>query len=166
MIKRIGKLFRRWKTPPATLPQRRTVVLTEHCLQEITQGMQNNVQRRHEGIAYLIGLTTGTTTLAVSARFPDAATTLGSFDVANEEMAKVVGEAAGANLQVVGQIHTHPVDGFHSKGDLEGMRIKYPGYFSLVVPNYGTFLPSLQDSHTLMWGENEFQDVSGQVKIL
>ena len=166
MIKRIGKLFRRWETPPATLPCRLTVVLTEHCLQEITQGMESNVQRRHEGIAYLIGLTTGTTTLAASARFPDAATTWGSFDVGNEEMAKVVGEAAGSNLQVVGQIHTHPMDAFHSKGDLEGMRIKYPGYFSLVVPEYGTLLPSLQDCHTLMWNGNEFQEVSGQVKIL
>ena len=166
MIKKIGNLFRRQKTPLATLPQRHTVVLTEHCLQEITQGMESNVQRRHEGIAYLIGLTTGTTTLAASARFPDAATTRGSFDVGNEEMAKVVGEAAGSNLQVVGQIHTHPMDAFHSKGDLKGMRIKYPGYFSLVLPKYGTLLPSLQDSHTLIWDGNEFQEVGGQVKIL
>ena len=166
MIKRVGNLFRRWRTTPATLPQRHTVVLTEHCLQEITQGMESNVQRRHEGIAYLIGLTTGTTTLAASARFPDAATTRGSFDVGNEEMAKVVGAAAGSNLQVVGQIHTHPMDAFHSNGDLEGMRIKYPGYFSLVLPKYGNLLPSLQDSHTLMWNGNEFQEVGGQVKIL
>ena len=58
------------------------------------------------------------------------------------------------------------MDAFHSKGDLEGMRIKYPGYFSLVLPKYGTLLPSLQDSHTLMWNGNEYQEVRGQVKIL
>ena len=166
MIKRIENLFRRWRTTPATLPQRHTVVLTAHCLQDITQGMASAVKRRHEGIAYLIGLTTETTTLAASARFPDAATTRGSFDVGNEEMAKIVGEAAASNLQVVGQIHTHPIDAFHSKGDLKGMLIKYPGYFSLVLPKYGALLPSLQDSHTLMWNGHEFHEVGGQVKIL
>ena len=166
MIKRIGKLFRNRDTPPAPRPQRHAVVLTEHCLQEVTKGMEKNVQRKHEGIAYLIGLTTGTTTLAVSARFPDAATTWGSFDVGGQEMARIVGEATGLNLQIAGQIHTHPMEAFHSEGDLKGMGIKHPGYFSLVIPNYGTFLPSLQNSHTLVWSEDGFHDISGRVKIL
>ena len=166
MIKRIRNLFGRKKAPSSALPQRHTVTLTAYCLQEITQGMASSAKRGHEGIAYLIGLTTGSATLAASARFPDATTTWGSFDVGNKDMIKVINDAAESNLQVVGQIHTHPVEAFHSQGDLEGMRIKYPGYFSLVLPKYGTQLPSLQGSHTLMWDGTEFQELSGQVKLL
>ena len=35
----------------------------------------------------------------------------------------------------------------HSDGDLEGMRIRHPGYFSIVVPNYGAQVPSFQRGH-------------------
>ena len=128
--------------------------------------MAHSAKRGHEGITYLIGLTTGTTTLVASAKFPDAATTKGSFDVETKEMAKIVRDATESSLQVVGQIHTHPTNASHSKGDLKGMRIKYPGYFSLVLPRYGTLLPSLEGSHILMWDGREFQDLGNQVKIL
>ena len=165
-MKWFGHRLRRRKAPSASSPQRHTVVLTARCLQELTEGMATTAKRGHEGIAYLIGLTTGTTTLAASARFPDADTSQGSFNVGNKEMAKVVGEAASLNLQVVGQIHTHPMSAFHSTGDLIGMRIRYPGYFSLVLPKYGTLLPSLQDSHTLVWDGNGFREVAGPIPIL
>ena len=166
MLRQFWNRFRRQKAPPARLPQQYNVVLTAHCVQEITEGMASSVELRHEGIAYLIGLTTGTTTLAASARFPDAATTMGSFEVDHKAMANVIGEAARLNLQVVGQIHTHPAAAFHSQGDLKGMRIRHPGYFSVVLPMYGTLLPSLQDSHTLVWDENGFREVDGPIKIL
>ena len=45
------------------------------------------------------------------------------------------------------------------------MRIRYPGYCSIVVPNYGAELPSLEDAHTLMWTANGFREVNQQVMI-
>ena len=166
MISKIRNLFRRRNTLPAAPAQVYTVALTRQCLREVMQGMESATQRSHEGIAYIIGLTTGTTTIAASARFPNAATTRGSFDVGSEEIAKIVSEVTKSNLQVVGQIHTHPVDAFHSQGDLKGMRIKHPGYFSMVLPKYGSLLPSLKSTHTLMWDGHKFQEIQEKVKIL
>ena len=62
-----------------------------------------------------------------------------------------------AGLQVVGQLHTHPGEAHHSAGDLEGMRIRYPGYFSIVVPDYGSQLPSFKHAHILMWTPDGFR---------
>ena len=166
MISKIRNIFGRRCTPPVEPAQSYTVSLTRQCLREIMHGMEYATWRSHEGIAYLIGLTTGTTTIAASARFPEAATTRGSFDVSSSEIAKIVGEATDSNLQVVGQIHTHPTGAFHSKGDLDGMRIKHPGYFSMVLPKYGSLLPSLKSAHTLMWDGHRFHEVEQQVKIL
>ncbi len=166
MIAKIRNLFRRRNTPPVAPAQSYTVALTRQCLREVMQGMESATQRSREGIAYLIGLTTGTTTIAASARFPNAATTRGSFDVSRGEITKIVGEVTKSNLQVVGQIHTHPAGAFHSKGDLNGMRIKHPGYFSMVLPKYGSLLPSLISAHTLMWDGHKFQEIEEQVKIL
>jgi proteasome lid subunit RPN8/RPN11 len=58
-------------------------------------------------------------------------------------MTKVVRKANDTGLQVVGQIHTHPGQAYHSDGDIDGARIAYNGFISIVVPDYGRHLPSL-----------------------
>ena len=123
------------------------------------------MEQRHEGIIYFIGLTTGSTTLALSGVIPEAVSTPGSVDVAAMEIGKVGRLAMHAGLQVVGQLHTHPGEAHHSAGDLEGMRIRYPGYFSIVVSDYGSQLPSFKHAHILMWTPDGFQQVNQPVKV-
>jgi hypothetical protein len=59
-------------------------------------------------------------------------------------MAACVAAAGRFEMQVVGQLHTHPGQAYHSDGDVEGARIRYPGYLSIVLPMYGSFLPSFR----------------------
>ena len=110
-----------------------------------------------------MGLTTGNTSLALSAVAPEVDATARSVDVSAAELGKIIRFAAMAELQVVGQLHTHPCGAHHNDGDLTGMRIRHPGYFSIVVPNYGAELPSFGDSHTLMWTPEGFQEVEKPV---
>ena len=160
-------LIRRLRSSPRhPLDTKCTVVITSQCLESVAEGMSAEVKNGHEGIVYFLGLTTGTTALAVAALFPEAVTTSGSVDVSSAEMRKIVRAAADAGLQVVGQLHTHPVTAFHSAGDLAGMRIRYPGYVSVVVPHYGAFLPSLQDAHTVMCTGNSFRDLDEPIRVV
>jgi proteasome lid subunit RPN8/RPN11 len=61
-------------------------------------------------------------------------------------MARVVALATELDLQVVGQVHTHPHLAGHSDGDEDGANIKFDGFVSIVVPDYGAHLPSLENS--------------------
>ena len=133
--------------------------MTAQCRDQLTEQLLRSVRKGHEGIVYFIGLTTGCTTLALSASAPEVAATPGSVDVSAAELGKVIRFANMSELQVVGQLHTHPGGAYHSDGDLAGMRIRYPGYCSIVVPNYGIQLPSFRDSHTLMWTRKGFREV-------
>ena len=151
-------LTRPFRRTPQPLP-RYTVVMTTQCRDQLTEQLRGSVRRGHEGIVYFVGLTTGTTTLALSAMAPEADATAGSVDVSAVELGKVIRFAAMSELQVVGQLHTHPCGAYHSDGDLTGMRIRHPGYFSIVVPNYGAQLPSFKDGHTLMWTPEGFRGV-------
>lgn len=165
MIKRFWsgirqRLRRRLKPRP-----RLTLVMTIQCRDLITAALRESLDKGHEGIVYFVGLTTGTTTLAVSGFAPVAVTTPHSVDVKAVELGKVIRIAATAGLQVVGQLHTHPRDAHHSAGDLTGMRIRYPGYFSVVVPDYGSRLPSLEQVHTLMWTGDGFQEIAGPIRL-
>ena len=108
--------------------------MTAQCRDQLTEQLLRSVRKGHEGIVYFIGLTTGCTTLALSASAPEVAATPGSVDVSAAELGKVIRFANMSELQVVGQLHTHPGGAYHSDGDLAGMRIRYPGYCSIVVP--------------------------------
>lgn len=119
------------------------IILTEASIHALQDCLEPEIQKQYEGIAYLLGHSDGSTTLAVSALRPEARTTSGSFDVSLQAMAKVVRAAANLGLQVVGQVHTHPGRAYHSNGDKTGARIAYSGYASIVLPDYGRHLPSL-----------------------
>ena len=142
--------------------------MTAQCRDRLAEQLRCNTQRGHEGIIYFLGLTTGTTSLALLAIRPRSTTTPGSVDVTAIDIGRVVGLAAETELQVVGQLHTHPGRGpaLHSRGDLHGMRIRHPGYFSIVVPEYGADLPSFEDSDTLIWSPEGFRRVNRPIKIL
>src|SRR6266851_4587050 len=102
----------------------------QHCI-------EREIKLGHEGIAYLFGQTDGETTIVLGAIRPDAETTRGSFNVPSAAVARVVRKISDLGLQLVGQVHSHPVDAFHSEGDDIGARIAYQGFISIVVPDYG-----------------------------
>ena len=138
------------------IPPHRRLLLTEAAVVAIRECLAKEIAVGHEGIAYLLGQTNGETTLIVGSYRPDAETTVGSFKVSALAMARVVRTAADAGLQVVGQIHTHPGAAYHSEGDVEGERIAYDGYVSIVVPDYGRELPSFARAAVYFYREGAF----------
>jgi proteasome lid subunit RPN8/RPN11 len=81
-------------------------------------------------------------------------------------MAACVRAAARHRLQVVAQVHTHPRQAFHSEGDVEGARIRYPGYASIVLPDYGDRLPSLEGAAAFVFTRSSWVDVKASDVIL
>ena len=145
---------------------RLTVRITTNCRDQTTRHLHTSAQRGDEGIVYFVGLTNGTTSVALYGVRPEADATSRSVDVSAPALGKIIRSAAEVDLQVVGQIHTHPGGAYHSEGDLAGMRIRYPGYFSIVVPDYGARLPSFRHSHTVMWTTGGFQEIDAPVRLV
>jgi proteasome lid subunit RPN8/RPN11 len=127
------------------------ILMTSACVNALDIEICESRDSRHEGILYLLGQTDGHTTLAVAVCRPTAKTTRGSFHVEQLSMAKVVRIAAKLHLKVVGQLHTHPGAAYHSDGDIEGARIRYDGFCSIVLPNYGAQLPSFEGAATYFY---------------
>ena len=153
MFDRLLNRFRRPK--PAyrriTPPQTRRVVLTAACRDALQAGLAPEIDRRHEGVVYLIGQTGGATSLLAAVFRPRAATSSGSFHVDATAMRPVVETASAAGLQVVGQLHTHPNEAFHSAGDEAGALIRFNGFVSIVLPDYGARLPSFDGAAVYMF---------------
>jgi proteasome lid subunit RPN8/RPN11 len=130
-------------------------IVTQACLQAIQTGLEPEMRKGHEGIVYLLGRTDGVIALATTVFRPRATTTPGSFHVEPRAMAACVQTAGRFELQVVGQLHTHPGEAYHSDGDVEGAHIRYPGYISIVLPNYGRLLPNMNGAAMYMWGADD-----------
>jgi len=160
--KRSAPAYREVSTPP---PCR--IILTESAVNAMRSCMATEIDLGHEGIAYLLGLTNGNSTVIVGAIRPESHTTLGSFSVSSVAMARVVRAANNFGLQVAGQVHTHPHTAFHSDGDDEGARIAYDGYVSIVIPNYGRDLPSFRGAAVYFYRSNNFSQLgSKSLKII
>ena len=127
--------------------------MTEGCVQSLQICLEPERRKRDEGIAFLFGFSKGSVTLAVSSFRPTATTSSGSFAVGLNAMAACVRAAARHRLQVVAQVHTHPGRAYHSEGDLAGARNRYAGYASIVIPNYGDMLPSLEGVAAFIFSE-------------
>lgn len=140
--------------------------MTTQCLDGVVYQLSDSARDNLEDIIYFIGLTTGSTTLAVYGVQPETEATPNSIDVTPAEIGKIIRLAALLELQVVGQLHTHPNGSDHSPGDFEGMNIRYPGYFSIVVPDYGLRLPSLTGMDIVMTTSDGFEEVIEPVKLI
>lgn len=136
---------------PARLPADFRIEISHQCMNEIQVCIRADLIRRHEGVCYLLGRTDGPTAKILAAIRPEAVTTPGSFHVDSVAMATVVRAAARQHLQVIGQLHTHPGAAYHSEGDEIGARIRYKGYISIVLPNYGRYLPDLKGAAVFVY---------------
>lgn len=117
----------------------------------LPRSVSEDTLSRHEGIVYFLGLTNGMVSVALSVYQPIARTTSGSFYVEDKSMGAVIEAANAHRLQVVGQLHTHPGEAFHSKGDEAGALIRFDGFFSIVIPDYGVRLPSFSGAAIYMF---------------
>jgi len=140
ILKRLFAAKPRYKPGPPPPPR---LVVSQACIDALAACLAPEIVGGQEGIVYLLGQSDGTTTVALAAIRPAAQVTRGSFMVGAPAMAKVVRAAVDRGLQVVGQVHTHPGDAFHSDGDDDGARIAFTGYVSVVLPDYGRHLPAL-----------------------
>lgn len=143
MLNALKRLFAKkphYKPGPPPPPR---LVISQGCIDALAPCLAPEIRNGQEGIVYLLGQSDGTTTVALAAIRPEAQVTRGSFVVSVPAMAKVVRAAVDRGLQVVGQIHTHPGDAFHSDGDEDGAHIAFTGYASVVLPDYGRHLPAL-----------------------
>jgi proteasome lid subunit RPN8/RPN11 len=143
MLSNLKRILKKNKPVKTAVAGTNRIIITMGCLSAVQQCIAKDTKRRHEGVAYLIGQVIEDRTIAIAAICPKATTTIGSFSVTSKDMAHVIRTANKLKLHVVGQVHSHPLDAFHSGGDDTGANIAYQGYVSIVLPQYGRKLPSL-----------------------
>jgi proteasome lid subunit RPN8/RPN11 len=99
------------------------------------------VGQSHEGVAYWAGVTLEDipVTFVTTCIVPEAETGPGHFEVSTGANARVTRAVHDNDIAVLGTVHSHPGAGTHHSGvdDDEAFTV-YDGYYSVIVPDYGT----------------------------
>ena len=91
----------------------------------------------HEGIVYWGGAEATGGAVALTAISPSAVTTWGSFQTDADANTEIVSLLSRLGLSLIAQVHSHPGDWVdHSDGDDAGALVRFPGFWSLVVPRF------------------------------
>lgn len=117
------------------------VYLPEHVAHETARLIMSygSEPDRHEGIAYWAGVPTDDGWVITTVLAPEATTTAGSYNTSSVANAMIVDRVNTLHLQLLGQVHGHPSSWVgHSDGDNLGAFMPYEGFYSVVVPWYGS----------------------------
>jgi len=132
-------LFKRSRSVPKSTPP--MVWISRSILDQTTEILRRSGSQTqsHEGVVYWAGRRSGNEYLITTCIAPEAQTTRGSFRTTSATNARVVMYLAKSNLELLGQVHSHPgtfID--HSEGDDEDALMPYEGFYSVIVPNYAS----------------------------
>lgn len=94
---------------------------------------------QHEGVVYWAGVASADSWVVTTVLVPEARTTAGSFHTSVLANSRVIQAVNDAKLQLLAQVHGHPGDWVgHSGGDDRGAFMPYRGFYSVVLPHYGS----------------------------
>lgn len=130
----------------------------------------------YERLALFAGMKTGETFTVTHAIYPEQYLTRGpkglSFHVEGEELERIGDWLFEQKRSLIGQIHSHPTEAYHSEADDEMAIITKYGGISIVVPNFGNSDHLLQGCafYRLMpqkgWTVLSSEEISKLIKII
>ena len=120
-----------------------TIIVPEQVCEATTRGLRSHGPQGtdHEGVVIWAGVTIENmgAKFVTSCIVPEADTSPGSFDITPAADARVVQTINEYDLSGIGLLHSHPGPNTdHSRGDEKDAGLVFDGYYSIVVPNYGT----------------------------
>lgn len=127
------------KTPEPKPNRRGLICICNHVLVRTVQVLNESgvPDDPHEGVVYWAGRRIGNEAFITTCIAPAARTSDGSFATSSETNARVVISLADAQLELIGQVHSHPSELVgHSRGDDQRALMPFEGFLSVVVPNY------------------------------
>lgn len=137
------------RTPLPIAPAMGRLIVAEQCLNPTLSILKSSHGRGgafHEGLAFWLGRTVGTSTLVLSVGAPELESTPGSVRANEDQVGHIARSARSHMLGVVAQVHSHPgFDTRHSDGDDKLVFMPFHGMFSLVVADYGNGGLRLED---------------------
>jgi proteasome lid subunit RPN8/RPN11 len=103
--------------------------------------------RRHstEAVCFWLGRALETVIAIEELWIPKFKATTISYDIEPREMLRLKGYLDQTDQVLLAQIHSHPGSAFHSSTDDMNAASPWPGYISVVVPNFGNIADDFWD---------------------
>jgi proteasome lid subunit RPN8/RPN11 len=107
-----------------------------NLLEETLGHLQRAGQQRTECVVLWLGRREGENVRVVEAYRPEQRVRRDQFLILPPEMEAIMTHLRERRLMVTAQVHSHPLEAFHSEADDEGAIVRHVGALSFVVPRF------------------------------
>lgn len=115
-----------------------TIFISRSGIAQTLQVLQRSGQRRHEGITFWLGRRAGERIDVVEVYEPAHHAEADYFHIPPRSMQALQQELRTKRLMIAAQVHSHPMEAFHSRADDTWAVIRHVGAISIVLPNFAT----------------------------
>lgn len=111
-----------------------TIVISQLNVAKTVVTLQRSGQQRHEGIVLWLGRRDGNHINIAEVYEPAHVAKADYFHIPSEGMKALQAELRTKRLMIAAQVHSHPMEAFHSKADDTWAVIRHVGAVSIVLP--------------------------------
>lgn len=115
------------------------VVVLRTVLKETLQELAKRGWRRTERVALWLARRRETSVAVQELYVPQYRASSDYFHIPPVSMAKLMEHLRNERLMIGAQLHTHPLEAFHSAADDRWAIIRHAGALSIVIPDFGRF---------------------------
>jgi hypothetical protein len=125
------------------------VIVAPHLVSEMLRHFHEAGRRHSECVALLLGRRIGEEIVVSEVCIPDQRAGMDFFEIPPSSMEALFARLRAGRLMIAAQVHTHPMEAFHSVADDTWAIIRHEGALSLVLPYFArattetTFLSQL-----------------------
>lgn len=113
-----------------------TIFIPPWAIAQTLQVLQRSGQRRHEGIVFWLGRRAGEHIDIAEVYEPAHAAKADYFHIPPRSMQALQQELRTKRLMIAAQVHSHPMEAFHSHADDTWAVIRHVGAVSIVLPYF------------------------------
>ena len=113
-----------------------TIFILPSGIAQTLQSLQRSGQRRHEGIVFWLGRRTGERIDITEVYEPAHEAKADYFHIPPRSMQALQQELRTKRLMIAAQVHSHPMEAFHSHADNTWAVIRHVGAVSIVLPYF------------------------------
>lgn len=115
-----------------------TILIPRFGISQTIEVLQRSGQRRHEGIVFWLGRRAGDRIEIVEVYEPAHEAKVDFFHIPPRSMQALQAELRSKRLMIAAQVHSHPMEAFHSRADDTWAVIRHVGAVSIVLPYFAS----------------------------
>lgn len=140
-----------------------TLIVPDHVWRLTLEEIGRYRAHNSEALVFWGGVVLNRTAIVTGLFLPTHSSQGACVALTPEEARWLLRRLRNRDEKLLAQVHSHPGDAHHSTGDDRRAASYHPGYYSIVVPDYGRGVTSIEQCTVHLYGGQDFSPLPNSV---